>query len=119
VLLYLVTGLAGLWWSVTTLNAKIYGEAVDRGAALVFLASLAMLVGALTRSFNARNWARWIPFTASCALTGFFLIAIVLNVKGIVRDEPSRELILPLTAAALAVISFTVTIGDTRRHLGR
>ena len=121
VAIYATTGLIALSGSWLILAPGIYGLRFNWVAAFVLLTSIAMIVGALCRLFDAGNWVRWIPLIASATILTYFLIVVIVIFHGVFRGQPNVEwqyFVVPVMATVFAALSLMLAIVDTRRKEG-
>ncbi len=114
-MLYFVTALAGLYWSVRLVLLGLYDVPVSIWFVVVFIGSATLLVGAVLWWTSTRAWAQWLPLLGSLLLASYFVPASVEILRSYSRSEVAggTQLAVRLTTVALILASLIAAISYT------
>jgi hypothetical protein len=111
-ILYLLTGLVGLYWSVQLTLLGIYGMPFSWWYASIFIGSLILILGAILVWASGRPWTDWVPLVGSIVLAAYFIPAIIVTLRRYAQGQAPggvglavRVAVVLLVIASLAVAS--------------
>jgi hypothetical protein len=102
--LYLLTGLVGLYWSVQLTLLGMYGMPFSWWYAAVFVGSLILILGAILVWASGRPWTEWVPLVGSIVLAAYFIPAIVVTFRGYAQGRVSGGLELAMRVAVVLLV---------------
>lgn len=109
-ILYFVTALFGLFWTIRLYLMGMYGAPFSWWYPVMLLGSLSLLVGALLTGVSSRSWTLWLPLFGSAVLAAFFVPAIIDTLRAYFRGEvvggtqlANRVLVVAFVLASLGV----------------
>ena len=115
-ILYFVTALFGLFWTIRLYLMGMYGARFSWWYPVMLLGSLSLLVGAFLTGVSSRSWTLWLPLFGSAVLAVFFVPAIIDTLRAYFRGEviggtqlANRVLVSGFVLASL-VVSFAAKI---------
>ena len=116
-ILYLLTGLVGLYWSVRLTVTGMYGAPFSWWYGAIFIGSLFLIVGAILVWVSGRPWTGWVPLTGSVFLAAYFIPAIVITLQRYAKGQASGpvELSIRVAVVLLVVASLIVAASDKLR----
>jgi hypothetical protein len=113
-ILYTLTALTGLYWSIYLTMTGLYGVPFSRWYVVVFIGGVVLLIGAVLWWTTRTEWTRWLPISGSLLLAAYFIPAFVTLVRrGSV--EPLPMLLVGLIIASLVAAIMTKDVSGTAR----
>jgi hypothetical protein len=108
-LLYFVTAIAGLFWTVRLYLMGMYGAPFSWWYPVMALGSLSLLVGTFV---SARGWTQWLPLFGSVVLAAYFIPAIIETLQAYFKGEVvgGPQLFGRLFSVVLVLASLVVSI---------
>jgi uncharacterized membrane protein YhaH (DUF805 family) len=108
--LYLMTGLVCLYWSVQLTLTGMYGAPFSWWYAAIFVGSLVLIFGAILGWVSGQRWTDWVPLVGSVVLAAYFIPAIVVTFRRYVEGQApgSWELAIRVAVVLLVVASLAV-----------
>lgn len=113
-LLYLLTALVGLYWSVYLAMTGLYGVPFSPWYVVIFVGSLVLLAGAVFWCVSTSEWTRWMPIIGSVLLSMYFVPAIIAVLRDGGFTQPTK-LLIRVGVVALVIASLLVSIAN-RTH---
>lgn len=78
-ILYLLTGLVCLYWSIQLTFMGMYGTPFSWWYAAVAGGSLMLILGAILGWTSGQAWTDWVPLVGSGILAAYFIPAIIVT----------------------------------------
>ncbi len=118
-LLFLLTGVICLYWSVELSLTGMYGIPFSWWYAVVFAGSLVLILGAILSWVTGRRpIASWVGFVGSIMLAAYFIPDIAMTIRRYALAQASGSIYLAIRiAVALLVIASLVVAGRNMLHM--
>jgi len=117
--LYLLTGLAGLYWAIWLTLTGLYAVPISPLYIVICIGAVTLLAAAVISWVSVGAWARWLPIAGSALLACCFVPAGIGMVQSYFRSEIVGGLQLATSLAtvllALASLATALTNSFTRR----
>jgi hypothetical protein len=116
--LYLLTGLVGLFWSVQLTLTGMYGTPFSWWYAAVAAGSLILILGAILVWASGRAWTEWVPLVGSVVLAAYFVPAIIVTLRRYAQGQApgGTELAIRVVVVLLVLLSLGVAASN-KLHL--
>jgi hypothetical protein len=114
-LLYFLTGLVGIFWSIQLTLIGMYGVPFSRWYAAIALGGGILILGAICVWITAQPWAAWIPLVGSLILAGYFVPAMVVTAYRCIRGEAPVGIELVIRVVVVALILFCVSVAANNK----
>lgn len=111
-IIYMVTALVGLCWSVYLTLTGLYGLPFSWVYAALFIGSVVLAAGGICTWTAVRGWTLWMPVVGSAIVAAYF-IAATFAVVGRYREEGVEDismLLVRFVILALAVASVVLSL---------
>lgn len=116
--LYLLTGLVGLYWSVQLTTTGLYGVPFSWWYAAIFIGSLILILGAILVWASGRPWTGWVPLAGSVVLAAYFIPAIIVTLRRYTHAQAPGGVGLAIrVAVVLLVVVSLVVAASNKLHL--
>jgi hypothetical protein len=117
-MLYLLTGLVGLYWSIQLTLMGMYGTPFSWWYAAVAGGSLILILGAILGWSSGRAWTAWVPLVGSVVLAAYFIPAIIVTIYRCVQGQApvGMELAIRVVVVLLVLVSLGVAVSN-KLHL--
>jgi hypothetical protein len=109
--LYLLTGLVCLYWSLQLTLTGLYGVPFSWWYVAVFVGSLVLILGAILAWVSGRPWTDWVPLVGSVVLAAYFIPAIAVALRRFVQGQApgSWDLAIRVGVVLLVIVSLAVS----------
>lgn len=106
-ILYLVTGILGLYWALQLTLMGMYGTPFSWWYAAIAVGSLILILGAILGWASGRPWTEWVPLIGSLVLAAYFLPAVTITVYRYIQGHApgGGELVVRLAMVVLVLAS--------------
>ena len=102
--LYLLTGLVCLYWSVQLTLTGMYGMPFSWWYAAVFVGSLILILGAILVWVSGRPWTEWVPLVGSVVLAAYFIPAIIVTLRRYAQGQAPGSVGLAIRVAVVLLV---------------
>lgn len=118
--LYVLTGLVGLYWSVRLTLTGLYAVPFSPWYIVVCIGAVMLLAGAVLSWVSMSTWTQWLPVVGSLLLASYFVPAAVDMLRSYSRSEVAggAQLATRLAVVALVLASLTAAIINRIGHVG-
>ena len=118
--LYLLTALVGLYWSVRLTLTGLYAVPFSPWYIVVCIGAVVLLAGAVLWWASVSTWTRWLPIVGSVLLASYFVPAAVEMLRSYSRSEVTggAQLATRLAAVALVLASLATAIINRIGYIG-
>lgn len=118
--LYLLTALVGLYWSVRLTLIGLYAVPFSPWYIVVCIGAVVLLAGAVLWWASVSTWTRWLPIVGSALLATYFIPAALEMLRSYSRSEVAggAQLATRLAAVALVLASLATAIIDRIGYIG-
>jgi hypothetical protein len=113
-ILYLLTGLLGLYWSIQLTLTGMYGTPFSWWYAVVAVGALTLILGAVLVWASGRAWTEWVPLIGSVVLASYFIPATIVIIHRYVQGQApgGAELAIRLFLVLLVLLSLGTAASD-------
>ncbi len=117
-ILYLLTGLVCLYWSLQLTLMGIYGTPFSWWYAAVAGGSLILILGAILHWASGQPWTEWVPLVGSIVLAAYFIPAIIVTLNRYAQGQApgGTALAVRIMVVILVLASFAVAASN-KLHL--
>ena len=113
-MLYLLTGLVGLYWSIQLTLIGMYGAPFSWWYAAVAVGSVILILGAILAWTSGRAWTEWVPLAGSVVLAAYFIPAIIVTFYRYAQGHApgGTELAVRVAVVLLVLVSLGVAASN-------
>jgi hypothetical protein len=108
--LYLLTGLVGLYWSVQLTLLGMYGMPFSWWYASIFIGSLILILGAILFWASGRPWTEYMPLVGSIVLAAYFIPAIIITLRGYAQGRVPGGMGLSIHVAVVLLVIVSLAV---------
>jgi hypothetical protein len=108
--LYLLTGLVGLYWSVQLTLLGMYGMPFSWWYASIFIGSLILILGAILVWVSGQPWTDWVPLVGSVVLAAYFIPAIAVTLSRYAQGQAPGGVGLVIRVAVVLLVIVTLAV---------
>ena len=113
--LYMLTGLAALYFSIQLTLTGLYGVPFSRWYAEVFVSALILMIGAVCWWTSKRQWAAWVPLIGSALLAAYFIPAGISLVRQCMAGHGPGPTVLMTRIGAILLVLASLVISVVNR----
>jgi hypothetical protein len=117
-ILYLLTGLVCLYWSIQLTLMGMYGTPFSWWYAAVAGGALILILGAILRWASGQPWTEWVPLVGSVVLAAYFIPAIIVTLNRSVQEQaPGGSALAVRVVVVILVLASLAVAASNKLHL--
>lgn len=114
-ILYLLTGLLGLYWALQLTLMGLYGSPFSWWYAAIALGSLILILGAILCWASVRPWTEWVPLVGSAVLAAYFIPAVTVMLYQYVQGHAPGGVGLAVRTAMVVLVLLSLGMAASNK----